>query len=116
VALDLLRENFPEDLRPRVVGVTPNHANLGDSLYELAAYPRERECVAWLKRRRVPATPWLSLDDRAALFRPDCPNLMLVNTNYGFLKHNLDEFRRRLQMLVPTDQLNGACLPKTAPR
>ena len=98
-ALGILRENFPEDLRPRVVGVTPNGMNLGNVFSELAAYPRERECRAWLKARRVPATPWMVLDDRAALFRPDCPNLMLVDTDYGFMKRNVDEFRRRLQAL-----------------
>lgn len=98
-ALGILRENFPEDLRRRVVGVTPNAKNLGNRFSELAAYPRERECRAWLKARRVPCTPWMALDDRAALFHPGCGNLMLVDTDYGFLKRNQDEFRRRLQAL-----------------
>lgn len=96
-ALGNLKENFPEDLRPRIVGVTPDVQNIGDKLIELAAYPRERACLAWLKARRVPGTPWLALDDRAALFSPGCPNLMLVDTNYGSLKRNQDELRRRLQ-------------------
>lgn len=98
-ALGILRENFPEDLRRRVVGVTPNAKDLGNRFSELAAYPRERECRAWLKARRVPGTPWMALDDRAALFHPGCGNLMLVDTDYGFLKRNQDEFRRRLQAL-----------------
>lgn len=100
-ALVQLRKNFSEDLRARVVGVTPNHQNLDPEVAPegLATYPREWECVTWRHKHRNPWTPWLALDDRHWWFRPFCPHLMVVDCDDGFMASDVAEFRRRLRAL-----------------
>lgn len=101
MALVQLRKHFSEDLRARVVGVTPDHRCLDPKAARdgLADYPREWECVTWLRTHRSQVTPWLALDDRYWWFRPGCPNLMVVDCNDGFTESDVAEFRRHLDEL-----------------
>ena len=96
-----LRKHFSDDLRARVVGVTPEHQNLDPEAAPegLVAYRREWECVTWLRTHRDPWTRWLALDDRHWWFRPFCPNLMVVDGYEGFVETDTAEFRRRLSAL-----------------
>ena len=93
-----MKEHFSLLLRDRVVGVTPDHRQtLANQAPEgLADYLREWECVDWLRMHRPAGTPYLMLDDRPWLFRPNNPHLMIVDCDDGFLPDNEVELRSRL--------------------
>lgn len=97
-----MRQHFSLALRDRVVGVTPDHRQTPatEAPPGLADYLREWECIDWLRTHRPPNTPYLILDDRPWLFRPNNPNLMLVDCDDGFLPHNEPELRSRLAAMV----------------
>jgi len=91
-SLDELRDFFAPDIKPRVVGVTPD-------MWDQAlapAYVRERECLAWLAANRPAGTRWLAIDDRPAFFQPNCPNLFLTDTLQGFLAGQMASLREKL--------------------
>lgn len=73
--LDHLRTKFSEDIRPRIVGVTPV---LPDSHGEGV---RQREVEAWLEQAGCPAAPWVAVDDDPSGFSPGA---CLVLTHDGF--------------------------------
>jgi hypothetical protein len=54
--LSQLREPFPHDLRPRVIGATPHLVD--DERFG----GRQREALHWLSHHR-PGSPWVALDD-----------------------------------------------------
>jgi hypothetical protein len=85
--LDEMREYFAQDLRDRIVGVTP----------VLAGQPRQDECLAWLAQHRPAGTRWLALDDDAGQFEPGCANLILVDGLVGLTAASASELLRRLQ-------------------
>jgi hypothetical protein len=88
--LDPMQEHFPADLRSRIVGVTP-------CLGELAEGSREKEIWQWLSERNQLDRQWLALDDFADLFKPACPNLLLVQGRVGLSDATESELRRRLR-------------------
>lgn len=94
-----LRKHFSFEIAARIVGVTPDQRS-GDqdsAPVGLRDYLRHWECVSWLSRNRPPGTPWLALDDRPALFRPDCENLMIIEDGrVGFTEDHQDILRKRL--------------------
>lgn len=96
--IDGMRAHFSLALRDRVVGVTPDHRQspAAQAPSGLGDYLREWECVDWLRTHRPAGTPYLMLDDRPWLFRPDNPHLMIVDCDDGFLPHNEPELRSRL--------------------
>jgi hypothetical protein len=93
-----MKEHFSLALRGRVVGVTPDHRQTpaAQSPAGLADYLREWECMDWLRTHRPADTPYVILDDRAWLFRPDNPHLMIVDCDDGFMPRNEAELRVRL--------------------
>jgi hypothetical protein len=102
--LELLRRPFASDIRPRVIGVTPDlWENTvwkpGDEL----SHHRERECLAWLKANRPSAgldLSWIALDDRGHWFRPDCRQLLLMDDpSIGFTQEHARQLRKRLAAL-----------------
>lgn len=102
--LDELRQKFSQDIRARVVGVTPSLPHL-----EAKYGQRQRECELWL-RQAYPggvATPrWLALDDRESYFDRGCQNLVLLpHVHYGGTGldgETLDLLRRRLRQALPS--------------
>lgn len=90
-----MKEHFSLLLRDRVVGVTPDHRQTSarQAPEGLADYLREWECMDWLRMHRPAGTPYLMLDDRPWLFRPNNPHLMVVDCDDGFLPDNEAEFR-----------------------
>jgi len=86
---------FSGDIAGRIVGVTPNHKDLDRSQAPdgMDLYPREWECITWLRANRPYSQNWLALDDKAFLFRPFSKNLMLINAATGFV--GADESRLR---------------------
>ncbi len=93
-----MREHFSLALKNRIVGATPDHRRTPSSCAPagLADYLREWECMDWLRTYRPAGTPYLMLDDRPWLFRPNNPHLMIVDCDDGFLPGNEAELRSRL--------------------
>ncbi len=71
-SLDALIEHFAPDIRPRILGATPQLPAC-----ELERGHRQREIEAWLAMHR-PGGDWLALDDRQENFDADCPHLLWV--------------------------------------
>ena len=99
-AVSFLRLHFSPDIAPRVIGVTPDCSYLGRPGLDGEIPLREYECLAWLKANRPVGTPWLALDDRFWWFTPDCPFLMAVDCDDGFMPSDAPEFRRHLARLT----------------
>ena len=83
---------LPEDLRRRVVDATPL-ITASDAPAALRPYRRHAECACWLRRQGHERTPWFALDDRPSLFAPHCEQLIVCESNVGFV----DATARRLQ-------------------
>jgi hypothetical protein len=103
--LDEMRGYFAVDMQSRVIGMTPEHRALRD--LELS-YSRQWECEAWLRRERVwlPQerrldTPWIAIDDRDDWFRPDCTNLLVINSETGFTPDDAIRLERMLRERMP---------------
>lgn len=90
-----LREFFAEDVRDRIIDVTPL-VPLGVSA-DLADHGRHAECLAWLYRRRPAGTPWVAVDDSASDFAPGCANLLLIDGATGLTEQSAAELLERLQ-------------------
>jgi hypothetical protein len=88
-SVDALAAHFDEDLRSRVLGVTPQFT--GDSWERSdggpwpAAHVRHTEVLRWLDERGE-SRPWLALDDQAVLFRPGTYQLVLCDGKAGLTR------------------------------
>jgi len=84
--LEQLREPFPDDLRPRVIGTTPH-------LFDDERFgARQREALHWLAHHR-PGSPWIALDDLRTCWPADD---RLVWCDDGFREREEVELRLRL--------------------
>jgi hypothetical protein len=75
--LEQLRDFFADDLRDRVVGVTPVLEREG----EFAVGRRQKECLAWLAAN-APEARWLALDDDATLYESG-PHALICDAVQG---------------------------------
>jgi len=87
-----MSQPLPEALRRRLIDATPL-ITASDSPAALRPYRRHAECACWLRRQGHEQTPWFALDDRPSLFAPHCEQLILCDSNVGFV----DATARRLQ-------------------
>ncbi len=85
--LEDLRGWFSPHLQHRVVDVTPDVSP--------CAFQRQVEIQAWLDHH--PAQHWLALDDEPALYRPNCPWLLLTDPTTGLTSDDLKNLELRLQ-------------------
>ena len=77
-SLDDLRSNFSEDMRERVIGVTPEiKLNTHDDWEEC----RQREVELYLSQNKLEGTPWVALDDVKENFLPNA-NLLLCKDKF----------------------------------
>jgi len=90
--LDEMSQPLPPALRQRIVDATPLVAP-SETPAALRPYRRHAECACWLQRHGHDGTPWFALDDRPSLFAPHCEQLVLCESNVGFV----DATARRLQ-------------------
>jgi len=98
---DVMREYFAEDLRERIVGVTPLLRRELESVPEsLLPYPRHAECIAWLQRERAPGTCWLALDDSPEEFVPGCTHLVPVDGSEGLTRFVAGMLLQRLRSSI----------------
>lgn len=80
---------FSEDIRHRIVGVTP--VMEGDAV-------REREIMEFVKRHRI--RRWLAVDDSAELFSEGWPHLLLTDRISGLSGESIELLEKRLADLV----------------
>lgn len=107
--LDEIREHFAEDLRDRIVGMTPRPGeDIELAPSKLADYPRHTQCVAWLVRHRPPGTRWLAIDDDAEHFSPRCAQLLLVDGSVGLTAATAARLLQRLRGVL--------CSPSSRPQ
>lgn len=88
---------FSDDIRSRLVGLTPKYSALEGIRDTLVGYEREAECVAWLFQHGHAYESWLALDDRAWLFRPFNPNAFLVDGRLGLTQDQAKKLLLALQ-------------------
>jgi hypothetical protein len=98
-SLEEMREYFSEDLRERIVDVTPLPSDVACHP-SLADCARHAECVTWLARHRPGGTPWLAVDDAREEFAPDCANLLLIDGTVGLTPDSVAELLHRLQAVT----------------
>lgn len=94
--LDHLRRPFSEDIRPRVVGITPLASNLPDGPTRLDSFPRHKEAWHWMLQNRDASERWLAIDDRPYLFRPFFDSVVESNPRTGADERVLTLLRMRL--------------------
>lgn len=88
---------FAEDIRPRIVGVTPIEVDVGALPEGLHAYEREAQCVSWMRANRPAYCPWVAIDDRPYWFQPFCKNLFTVeDCTLAFEEHHVPLLRQTL--------------------
>lgn len=87
-----LSRPLPAALRKRVVDATPLFSP-ADAPAALRPYQRQAECFCWLRQHGFEQSLWVALDDRPSLFAPHCEQLILCESNVGFV----DATARRLQ-------------------
>jgi hypothetical protein len=75
-SLDELRGFFPEELRARIVGITPL-ALSRDS------HGRHREVLAYLRRHGLQNRPWIAIDNDREHYPPGC-EVLLIDGSVGF--------------------------------
>ncbi len=79
-----MTQPLPTALRKRVIDATPLITS-SDSPAALRPYRRHAECACWLRGQGHEQTPWVALDDRPSLFAPHCEQLILCESNVGFV-------------------------------
>jgi len=89
--LSELSQQFAEDMRPRLIGATPE---LPGTASELVPGARRREAMAFLQRNALPDR-WVALDDLGVLWEPLQPNVILCAD--GFCEREEDALRHFLQ-------------------
>lgn len=91
--LEALKGHFSQDLRHRIVGVTPIHDV--DPFDEITG-SRQREVEAYLMHAADQAELWLALDDEERLYDRECPNLIKCQSQIGLDEKAEAELRMRL--------------------
>lgn len=94
--LNELREFFADDLKHRIIDVTPGNLQVSEIPGELWNFVREAQCDGWIRVNR-PGARWIALDDQAWRFDPSSAHLLLVDGKIGIRDADMRELRRRLR-------------------
>lgn len=98
--LEELRGIFDEDLRGRVLGVTPEYMKIDWSQFEGEPPPprhaRHAEVLSWLRSSSAPWRAWCALDDAPWLFRPFTKELILCDRLQGVSVQQIEALDRHL--------------------
>ena len=96
-SLEELRSHFADDVQQRVLGVAPlAHRLFGPAWSRSPAerakarYVRQAELEAWLVEAGRDSESWFALDDDPALFEPECPNLVVCESDIGLTAERLE--------------------------
>jgi beta-phosphoglucomutase-like phosphatase (HAD superfamily) len=71
-----LRSRFSPDIAARIVGITPES-------FEEEDFERHAEILAFLQEKKLPAMPWVAIDDEPTHFPPGS-SVLLTNSLNGF--------------------------------
>lgn len=99
-SVDKLRSYFSPDVRDLVIGITPSVARTNAEGWippDLLGHHREWECRKWIRQNSLSETPWLAIDDVPEWFVPDCPNLLVTQSAYGFQPEQVARLRVMIQ-------------------
>lgn len=92
--IEELRGFFSEDVRPRILGATPNLKHDDWEQYDCEVPPtrfeRELEVTRWLAESDEPWRPWAALDDQAWLYKPFNSRIVLCDREVGLTQCELD--------------------------
>jgi hypothetical protein len=89
--LDEIKRNFSADIAGRIVGKTPTWEDEGDE------HIRYQEIRKFLKHPKLAGLRWVAVDDSRHEFPPDCPNLVLCDSQRGFDAAAAQALRERLR-------------------
>jgi len=99
--LDVLRGFFAEDLRVRVVGVTPLIKPDPWRQAEAERPPpqpiRHAEVLRWLSLSPWPGRRWAALDDQAELYKPGAP-VVICDPRVGLTQRELRKLDQLLEL------------------
>jgi hypothetical protein len=79
-AFDDLLSYFSEDMRPRILGVTP----LAERVDGYMPAEREKEILAWLADNGGHEQPWVAIDDADFQFKEHLARLVVCDADIGF--------------------------------
>lgn len=96
--LPSLQAYFSEDIRPRIIGVTPftEAPPFPGCEWFIIAKVRHAEIMQWIKDNNYTGS-WLALDDAYNEFPDDCPQLIECITEIGFGPRVADHLRSMLR-------------------
>lgn len=92
LSLEALRELFSSDIAPRVVGVTPESADLTGGY-------RHREMLGYLERNAAPGEAWVVVDDDSEHY-PAGVRLIAIDPRCGFDERAAADLARELHGLA----------------
>lgn len=81
--LDQLRGYFSEDMRPRIIGITPLLEEYDEETGFIIAKKRYDELLKWIADNEYKG-PWVALDDAYKEFPKGCEELIPCATDRGF--------------------------------
>lgn len=119
--IEKLRLHFAEDLRSRVIGVTPvmDTKDIDGFPHALNKASRQAECEAWMwitgrwTKQTKPA--WVAVDDRKWWFSVDCPWLVHINPKTALTEADFPRIRDLLELARRTDLAAQAAPKATTP-
>lgn len=94
-----LREPFSPDIRPRIMGVTPELVT-----GRARETGRVSEIEAYLKEIGGAHLPWVAIDFDALVYPPEFPRLVLTHRYIGFNEDSAAELRAKLDAIVGPQQ------------
>lgn len=74
---------FSEDIRPRVIGITPFISECDERTGFILAQTRHAEILEWIEQNKY-GGPWVALDDAWMQFPSPCLQLVGCHTEIGF--------------------------------
>jgi hypothetical protein len=101
-SLDELHD-FLNDIKARIIDVTPGSLLLSEIPTELWNFVREAQCDAWIRRNR-PGAPWVAIDDQQWRFDPASKNALIVDGKSGLTSADVEELRRRLHAFTSAEK------------
>lgn len=96
--LDELKALFSEDIKPRIIGKTPNWKDISND-ESFGTFQLEAEIKAWLNVSGRAWESWIALDDQPSLYRPFCKNLILTDSAMGLTQDDCQLLTKRLSSL-----------------
>jgi hypothetical protein len=93
-----LKCRFAEDIASQVIDTTPTAPDQTLPV-SLRAYRRQAEIETWLRRHQRVWEDWIAIDDKPWLFRPFCPNLIVIPGQTGLTDEHCRLIHGRLSRI-----------------